>query len=80
MGKGTYTHELYLIERTKLLEGILCQSMTFTNTLGNNGTAYKSSAFNIYDGIGAINTLTDEIKFLYTTPKDNRDKLLNKAK
>lgn len=31
-----YKHDLYLIERTKLLEGIVCQSITFTNTLGHN--------------------------------------------
>lgn len=31
-GSGKYKHEAYLIERTKLLEGILCQSLTFTNT------------------------------------------------
>lgn len=30
----TYTHNLYLIEKTKLLEGILCQSLSFTNVLG----------------------------------------------
>ena len=36
VGKGTYTHELYLIERTKLLEGVFCQSLTFTNPLINN--------------------------------------------
>lgn len=32
-GSGKYKHEAYLIERTKLLEGILCQSLTFTNAL-----------------------------------------------
>ena len=31
----TYTHNLYLIERTKLLEGALCQSLTFSNPLEN---------------------------------------------
>ena len=29
-----YKHEIYLIERTKLLEGILCPSITFTNSKG----------------------------------------------
>ena len=29
----SYKHDLYLIEPTKLLEGILCQSLTFTNVL-----------------------------------------------
>jgi hypothetical protein len=43
IGKGTYTHNLYLIERTKLLEGTLCQSITFTNSLGNT---FTKGAFN----------------------------------
>ncbi len=30
-GSGRYRHEVYLIERTKLLEGYLCPSITFTN-------------------------------------------------
>lgn len=33
-GKGKYKHQLYLVERTKLLEGIVCQSITFTNARG----------------------------------------------
>ena len=33
-GSGKYKHELYLIERTKLLEGYIGQSLTFTNALG----------------------------------------------
>lgn len=35
-----YKHNLYLIERTKLLEGVYCQSLTFTNALGSN---YKNA-------------------------------------
>jgi hypothetical protein len=31
-----YNHELYLIERTKILEGYIGDSITFTNPLGNN--------------------------------------------
>ncbi|MBQ7760449.1 MAG: hypothetical protein IJ400_00180 [Clostridia bacterium] len=27
-----YKHDIYLIERTKLLEGIVCQSIAFTNS------------------------------------------------
>ena len=33
IGQGFYTHILSLIERTKLLEGIVCQSLTFTDAL-----------------------------------------------
>ena len=32
-GSGRYKHDLYLIERTKLLEGIYCSSLTFTNSI-----------------------------------------------
>lgn len=32
IGSGLYKHDLYLIERTKLLEGVLGQTVTFTNT------------------------------------------------
>lgn len=32
-GSGTYKHSISLIERTKRLEGIVCQSLTFTNVL-----------------------------------------------
>lgn len=31
VGSGKYKHDIYLIERTKLLEGIFCSSLTFTN-------------------------------------------------
>ena len=33
-GSGTYKHTLFLLEPTKLTEGILCPSLTFTNDLG----------------------------------------------
>lgn len=39
IGTVQYKHELYLIEATKLLEGIPCQSLTFTNDLGKTYTA-----------------------------------------
>lgn len=35
VGSGKYKHQLYLIERTKLLEGFICDSIAFTNTSGN---------------------------------------------
>ena len=37
LGSGKYNHELSLIEATKLLEGIQCQTLTFTNS---NGESY----------------------------------------
>ena len=38
-GSGIYKHSVYLIERTKLLDGIVCSSLTFTNT---SGISYSS--------------------------------------
>lgn len=35
-GSGLYNHELVLIEQTKILEGFLVDTMTFTNDLGRN--------------------------------------------
>lgn len=34
-GSGKWTHKLFMLEPTKLTEGVLCQSITFTNTKGN---------------------------------------------
>lgn len=31
-----YTHRLYIIEETKLLEGFICDSLQFQNALGTN--------------------------------------------
>ena len=39
LGSGRFKHDLSLIEPTKLAEGIMCQTLTFTNNLGNIYTA-----------------------------------------
>ena len=44
VGSGKYKHKLYLIERTKLLEGIMCQSITFTNAKSN---IYTNAQYNV---------------------------------
>lgn len=49
IGSGLYKHDLYLIERTKLLEGIIGQTITFTNT----GEA------SVKDAIPILPTLSD---------------------
>lgn len=36
LGDRVYTHELYVIEETKILEGFIGDSLAFTNPLGNN--------------------------------------------
>lgn len=43
-----FKHELYLIERTKLLEGTYCQSLTFTNPKGNVYTKEQRSAMSSF--------------------------------
>ena len=40
VGSGKYKHDLYLIERTKLLEGIYCSSLTFTNSITRENNIY----------------------------------------
>lgn len=39
VGSGRYTHELYLIEYTKIAEGFIGESLTFTNGLSANYSA-----------------------------------------
>lgn len=39
LGSNRYKHELSLIEPTKLAEGVMCQTLTFTNNLGKIYTA-----------------------------------------
>ena len=42
-GSGRYNHEMYLIEQTKYLEGFLCRSQGYVNSLGRiytNGAIY----------------------------------------
>lgn len=63
IGSEYYKHEIYLIERTKLLEGVLCPSVTFTNSKSTDYGIYKNAAlatnyapneainFVAYDGI-----------------------------
>lgn len=44
IGKGKYTHKLSLIEPTKLLEGIVCQTISFTN---QKDTAHGSDIWSV---------------------------------
>ena len=45
VGSGKYKHQLYLIERTKLLEGVVCPTLTFTNSLGNDFSKIRSRVY-----------------------------------
>lgn len=44
VGSGRYTHELYCIELTKMLEMYVVDSLTFTNVLGRDYTREKQPA------------------------------------
>lgn len=46
VGAGLYKHTLHLLEPTKLLEGILCQTICFTNELGNSKDGIFESTLN----------------------------------
>lgn len=54
-GSGYYNHEIMLIEETKKLEGIIIDSLTFTNSLGRNYTANAELAEPIYEEEGKYN-------------------------
>nr|DAR50623.1 MAG TPA: hypothetical protein [Caudoviricetes sp.] len=58
VGSGRYDHTLYLIELTKILEGFIGDSITFTNALGNNYTS----------GADTLNSGHYGDKGLYKTP------------
>lgn len=49
-GSGLYNHELVLIEQTKILEGFLVDTMTFTNDLGRNYTNNASKIIPVTTG------------------------------
>ena len=66
-GSNKYTHELYLIERTKLLEGILCQSISFTNALGVGRG--QQSALSSYSG-SDTSRIPPIVKEIYKTPSN----------
>lgn len=44
-GSGKYKHDIYLIERTKMLEGIFCSSITFTNALPRDYSVVSSRVY-----------------------------------
>lgn len=60
VGSGKYDHDLTLIEPTKILEGVVVETLTFTNSLGRN---YPTKLENVavttkyYDQNGEIATL-----------------------
>jgi hypothetical protein len=73
-----FTHKLNLLERTKLLEGILCQSISFTNSLSIDYTLAQTEVIptQIFDNIfndDITSILTDLKSQLLKTPLPVRD-------
>lgn len=75
VGSGRYNHEIYLIERTKLLERYICDSLTFTNPLGNNylgqnegnNATYSTFKTELYNPDGLVIDYGDKVTS-YRTP------------
>ena len=72
-GSGRYKHEAYLIERTKLLDGILCSSITFTNALPSDyemlsGKAIYAGSIQRSEDGGEWISLGDDSAFLSPIP------------
>ena len=78
-GSGYYKHEIHLIERTKLLEGIYCSSLTFTNSKGNTYTNNKRQSMGAitYSGVQASfsdnekQSIENYLKKLFLSPVEN---------
>lgn len=76
IGSGRYDHTLYLIELTKILEGFIGDSITFTNALGNN---YLNAAANVtytyeYTGLSPATYTTS----YYKNPSSNQSLLIKR--
>ena len=71
-GSGLYKHEAYLIERTKLTEGILCSSLSFTNQRVSDGLILSGNsvdAQNITENNGNGDRPLDlSIELVFVTP------------
>lgn len=76
VGSGRYDHTIYLIELTKILEGFIGDSITFTNALGNN---YLNAAANVtytyqYKGLSPSRYTTS----YYKNPSSNQSLLIKR--
>ena len=76
IGSGRYDHTLYLIELTKILEGFIGDSITFTNAFGNN---YLNAAANVtytyeYTGLSLATYTTS----YYKNPSSNQSLLIKR--
>lgn len=71
LGSGRYKHTVSLMEATKLLEGIVCQTLTFTNDLGkvytNNAREAQIQAGEWDWSSGTRNMLNDAIRYGFSS-------------
>lgn len=58
-GSGRFEHEIYLIERTKILEGFISDSLTFTNPTAKNFSKLQSVPIYIKGSNGGV-ALSDQ--------------------
>ena len=80
VGSGKYKHEIYLIEETKRLEGIICQSLCFTNTGGNNYTDHASGSVPMINEEPELDFLSPEdLSVYYKTPVKTGDTITVKS-
>lgn len=80
VGSGKYKHEIYLIEETKRLEGIICQSLCFTNTSGNNYTDHASGSVPMINEEPELDFLSPEdLSVYYQTPVKTGDTITVKS-
>ncbi len=80
IGQGFYTHKLSLIERTKLLEGIYCQSLAFTDRLPNlYPTLVKSAVVEIViegNNLEKESEIREYLENLYLSPMEKGTTIL----
>ncbi len=71
LGSNRYKHELSLIEPTKLAEGIMCQTLTFTNDLGKVYTANAKAVAPTVEGYDTDDLYGLTYEGIYTSPVDS---------
>lgn len=64
VGSGRYDHTIYLIELTKILEGFIGDSITFTNALGNN---YLNSATELLFSVRGLKAPNHTVDTTYSS-------------
>lgn len=80
VGSGKYKHEIYLIEETKRLEGIICQSLCFTNTSGNIYTVNASGVIpTMNENEGSAFLSSNDLSTAYLSPVPSNESFTVKS-